>query len=102
MTEFICMIVAGLFLIWLGINNFHGNISTIHWYQRTRVSEANRLPYGKCMGISSGFIGCSSIVTGVLQLLSMREENFYVLLIGVIIGLLIMVYAQLKYNKGIL
>ena len=102
MYEFICMILAGLFLIVLGIINFHGNIATIHWYQRTKVSEANRIPYGKCMGISTGLIGVTSIITGILQLLSEQEENFYVLLAGVILGLIIMVYAQFKYNHGII
>lgn len=34
-------ILARLFLILLGILNFHGNFSSIHWYQRTRVSEEN-------------------------------------------------------------
>lgn len=38
----------------------------------------------------------------VLQFLSEREENFYALLIGVIIGLIFMTYAHFKYNHGIL
>lgn len=54
------------------------------------------------MGIGTGVIGITSIVTGILQLLSEHEENFCVLLIGLIIGGILMAYAQFKYNHGIL
>lgn len=61
--ESVCLILAEAFLIMLGIFNFRGNISSIHWYQRTRVSEENQTLYGECMEIGIGVIGITSIFT---------------------------------------
>ncbi len=37
MTEKIMMIVLGVILMPLAIMNIRGNISSIHWYNRTRI-----------------------------------------------------------------
>ena len=101
MAEFIFMIVLGAILLLLGIFNFQGNIASIHWYNRRKVSKENQKPYCRWMGIGTGIIGISLIVAGILRLTCEREEYSYIIMAGAAIGLGSMLYAQFKYNRGL-
>lgn len=85
----------------LGIFNLRGNIGSIHWYNRRKVSKEDQLPYCRCMGLGSLIIGLSLIVAGIIQAIFTAEVGAVIILIGIIIGLALMLYAQFKYNKGI-
>lgn len=105
MTEYITMLILGILLIPLGIMNIKGNIQSIHWYNRTRITEETRPKYGRLMGIGTVIIGGGLILSAVLNLLV--KMNIAVLIGGaitltaVIVGIAFMLYAQIKYNKGI-
>ncbi len=99
--EYIAMIGLGLCFIALGIYNIKGNISSIHWYNRTRVTMDNAKKYAKLIGIGTVVIGSSMIVTEVLKLIFDIEEITYLLILGVVVGLIFILYAQIKYNKGL-
>ena len=101
MFEYLAMILLGLLLVGLGICNLRGNLATIHWYHRRNVSEEERGAYGRWMGASTVIIGVSLGLTGCLQMISEREVWFYLLLLGIIVGLGGILYAQVRYNKGI-
>ena len=47
MGELIIPLLIGGIVIFLGIENMKGNISTLHSYHRKRVREEDRIPYGK-------------------------------------------------------
>ena len=53
MFEGIALPLLGGFLIALGILNIRGNLSSIHWYQRQRITQETARPYGKWMGSGS-------------------------------------------------
>ncbi len=99
--KYATFILFGIFLIALGIANYKGNISTIHWYNRRKVSEADVPKYGRCMGLGTLIIGGSFILTAILELILQNELVEIVALIGCTIGVVIMLYGQFKYNKGI-
>lgn len=105
MGDKIFMLIFGILLIPLGIMNIKGNISSIHWYNRTRITEETRPKYGKLMGIGTLVIAGGLIFSAVLNMLF--KMNIVVLISGaitlitVIVGILFMLYAQIKYNKGI-
>ncbi|MCH5353932.1 MAG: hypothetical protein J1E06_10785 [Acutalibacter sp.] len=101
MEKFIIMILLGAVIVILGISNIRGNISSIHWYNRRKVSENDIPKYGKCMGIGSVIVGFSLVIPAVLELAFQSDLFDYIVLIGCIIGVVIMVYGQIKYNKGI-
>ena len=100
--EYIFMLLAGSVLIVLAIQNFKGNISTIHSYNRRRVSKADAPKYGITMGLGTFIMGASTAATAILQMIFNQEAIFYLLATGAAIGLAIMIYAQFKYNKGII
>lgn len=95
------LLFLGIIFIILGSINIKGNITTIHWYNRRKVSEADAPKYGKAMGLGTIIIGISMIFTAILQMIFDLESIFNLMLIGLIIGVAIMLYAQFKYNKGI-
>ena len=99
--EYLPLIVLGVIFIFLGIMNYKGNISSIHWYNRRNVSKKDVKNYGKLMGIGTIILGVGMIVTAIFQLFFDLDESNYILIFSLISGIITMIYAQFKYNKGI-
>lgn len=99
--EYIILLVLGICIIILGIVNIKGNISSIHWYNRRKITQETSKQYGKTMGIGSVIIGLSMSITAILQMIFKIEALWYITVAGIIIGLIFMLYGQIKYNKGI-
>ncbi len=100
--------LVGVVFIVLGISNMRGNISSLHSYHRSRVSEEDRIPFGKQVGLGIIIVGIGIIVFSVLSSVTLYTENDIfilvgtaVLIIGIILGLVISFRAMIKYNKGI-
>ena len=108
MTGNIVAFLVGVVCIVLGISNMRGNISSLHSYHRHRVSEEDRIPFGKQVGLGTIIVGIGIIVFSVLSSVTLYTENDIfilvgtaVLIIGIILGLVISFRAMIKYNKGI-
>ena len=108
MVSSIVTFLVGVVCIALGISNMRGNISTLHSYHRSRVSEEDRIPFGKQVGLGTIIVGIGIIVFSVLSSVTLYTENDIfilvgtaVLIIGIIIGLVISFRAMIKYNKGV-
>ena len=100
--------LVGVVCIVLGISNMRGNISSLHSYHRSRVSEEDRMPFGKQVGLGIIIVGIGIIVFSVLSSVTLYTENDIfilvgtaVLILGIILGLVISFRAMIKYNKGI-
>ena len=108
MVEYIVNLLVGVIFIVLGISNMKGNISSLHSYHRNRVSEEDRIPFGKQVGLGTIIIGISIIIFSVMSAVTLYTENNIftlvgtaVLIVGIIVGLIISFKAMIKYNKGI-
>ena len=108
MAAFITTAGLGLLVSILGIINITGNISSLHWYHRQRVTEENRKPFGKLVGLGTLIIGLAMIVFGVLFLIFEQTQLGALVIIGVaeliagiIAGMIVSFYAMKKYNGGI-
>ena len=108
MMEFIFTFIVGVVLVVLGILNMRGNISSLHSYHRNRVSEEDRIPFGKQVGLGNIIIGVGIIVFSILSAITLYTENEVyiavgtaVLIAGIIAGLVLSFKAMIKYNKGI-
>ena len=100
--------LVGVICIVLGISNMKGNISSLHSYHRNRVSEEDRIPFGKQVGLGTIIIGISIIIFSVMSAVTLYTENNIftlvgtaVLIVGIIVGLIISFKAMIKYNNGI-
>ena len=108
MTGNIVAFLVGIVCIVLGISNMRGNISTLHSYHRYRVSEEDRIPFGKQVGLGTMIIGIGIIIFSILSTVTLYAENnifilvgTVVLIVGIIVGLIMSFKAMIKYNKGI-
>lgn len=100
--------LVGVIFIVLGISNMQGNISSLHSYHRHRVSEEDRLPFGKRVGLGIVIVGVGVIIFSILSALTVYTEKdlfaligVAVLIVSIIVGLIISFKAMIKYNKGI-
>lgn len=108
MPAFITVSGLGILISILGIINMTGNISSLHWYHRHRVTKENRKPFGKLVGLGTLMIGIAMIVFGILFLIFERTQLNVLVIIGVvelivsiIAGMIVSFYAMKKYNGGI-
>ena len=104
----ITVIVLGVVICVLGAINMTGNISSLHWYHRQRVTKENVKPFGKLVGLGTLIIGIAMIIFGILFLIFDKTQlNVFVtigiiqLFAGIVIGTIISFYAMIKYNGGI-
>ena len=91
----------GAIIVALGIFNLRGNIGSIHWYNRRKVTKENQLPYCRCVGLGTLIVGLSMILSGIVQAFAGMEVGGIIIVVGFMVGLSLIVYAQFKYNKGI-
>lgn len=108
MATFLTSAILGAFISLIGIINMMGNISTIHRYHRSRVTEECRRPFGKLVGLGTLIIGIACIMFGVLfriyeitQAIAFNILGVILLLSGLAVGLAVSFYAMKKYNGGV-
>ena len=108
MDNFFVPGILGVILIVLGIMNMKGNISSLHWYHRQRVSEENIKPFGKLVGLGTLIIGIALVISGILFWSSeVTATELWLIIgcvitvVGIVVGLVLSFYAMIKYNKGI-
>ena len=101
LRESIEQLAIGTLLTVLGIFNMKGNIASIHWYNRRKVTKENQKPYCMCTGLGTLIIGVSLIAAGIIQVFAGVEVGSIFIAVGVVIGLVLMLYAQFKYNRGL-
>lgn len=104
----IVIFIVGIICIVLGVSNMKGNLSSLHSYHKNRVSEEDRIPFGKQVGLGTVIVGAGIIVFSILSAITIYAENNVFTLLGtallivaIIVGLLISFRAMIKYNKGI-
>ena len=99
---------VGILTSVLGIVNMMGNISTLHSYHRQRVRPEDVKPFGRLVGLGTLIIGISIVLYGVLLFIFDKTLNDAVvfigtgiLIVGIVVGTILSIYAMIKYNKGV-
>ena len=108
MTALITVSGLGILISILGLINMTGNISSLHWYHRHRVTAESQKPFGKLVGLGTLIIGLSMIVFGILFFLFEQTQIKALVIIGVVelvastvAGVIVSFYAMIKYNGGL-
>ena len=108
MVAFLIPTAVGAILVMLGINNIKGDITSIHWYHRQRVTEENKAVFGKLMGTGTVFCGMGCVSFGLLSLLTelttkpiFMTVGSYLTIASLAVGIGIFIYTTVKYNKGV-
>ena len=101
LRESLVQLGLGIICVMLGIFNMCGNIGTIHWYNRRKVTKENQKTYCMFVGLGTLIVGVAIIAGAVVQALGHIAASGLVIGVGVLIGLVFILYAQFKYNKGL-
>lgn len=108
MVSLIATLPVGILIMVFGIVNMTGNISSLHSYHRHRVTEEDRKPFGKRVGLGTLICGVSVLIYGVIAFLGETLDmeilvlvGAVLLLVGIAVGAAISLLAIKKYNKGI-
>ena len=109
MKEAIVTLILGIVCVCLGISHRKGNLSALHSYHRSHVSEEDKPAFGKKVGLGTIVCGGAFIVRGGCAALALLTEQqvfttvgTVILIAGLVVGLGIALYAMMKYNKGII
>ncbi|MBQ8818477.1 MAG: hypothetical protein IJZ83_07860 [Clostridia bacterium] len=108
MLAYVVLAFIGILISILGIVNMTGNISSLHWYHRQRVTEENRKPFGRLVGSGTLIIGISMLIAAVIIAIGELAAipvlvgiGTGVVVVGAVAGIAVSFYAMIKYNKGI-
>lgn len=108
MLEIMILLILGIVLIAIGVSNTKGNLSLLHSYHYKRVKKDDIIPFGKTVGLGTIIIGSSIVINAMLYIIiyftniQMFELiGNIIMIISCVIGIAIIFYAMLKYNKGI-
>ena len=104
MQDFIITLLLGILICVMGAINMTGNISTLHKYHRQRVTEENRKPFGKLVGLGTLVIGVGLIIFSVFNFINvgiLTTLGMTILIVSIVVGMGLNFYAMFKYNKGI-
>lgn len=99
--ESISVLVVGIGIIIVGIINICGDIRTVHWYHRRRVTEEDAPRYGRVIGAGTLVIGAGLILGAALEPRLGELGMLLPLVIGIAVGLGLILYGQIRYNRGI-
>lgn len=94
------LLILGIFISTLGIVNIKGNISTIHSYNRRKVTEEDVPKYGRAVGTGTLVIGVSLVLSYLITFWNEAAID-YIVLPAMIVGLAFILYGQIKYNHDI-
>ena len=104
----IVSIIIGVACVVIGILNTNGNVSMLHSYHINNIKEEDKKPFGKLVGTGMIIVGVTIMIYGALMIpAEIAEDKTYgdianiVVIVGLMVGLVITLYAIKKYNKKI-
>ncbi|WP_097002836.1 DUF3784 domain-containing protein [Lacrimispora amygdalina] len=102
MFELIILVLIGLFFSFVGWRIWKKEqITLIHDYHHTKVIEKDKKPYTEKMGKACIVMGGGMILTGTVDYITNTFYGWIFFGVCFISGLIIMIFAQLKYNGGL-
>ncbi|ABX41896.1 DUF3784 domain-containing protein [Lachnoclostridium phytofermentans] len=102
MFELVFLVLIGLIFSFLGWRIWKKEqITLIHDYHYTKVIEKDKKPYTEKMGKACIVMGIGMILTGAIDFITTTFYGWIFFGVCFIIGLIIMIFAQLKYNGGL-
>ena len=108
MWDHIVPMLMGIVVIVIGIVNMTGNVRSLHKYHRSRVAPEDIKPFGRLIGIGTILNGAGITLFGLFGFIGMMASSSLLslvgtvlLIVGVVLGLIVLLFAMFKYNKGI-
>lgn len=100
----VLMFIIAVLFFGLAVAIYRGNTNLIHSYHQTHVKERDQKDYGKSFSKGLFVLSISLIFSGIIALFGTTTPvvmiSISVLLIGMMIGFIILVKVQKKFNGG--
>ncbi|TCT17193.1 uncharacterized protein DUF3784 [Natranaerovirga pectinivora] len=97
------MAILGMIFIFIGWRIWKKEqISLIHSYHYTRVSENDKKPYAEKMGKAFILMGIGMILTEIVNFVTKTTYGWVIFVISFVWGTVMFFKAQKKYNNGVL
>lgn len=74
-------------------------ISILHSYHYDKVSEEDKKAFCAISGIGILLIGIGLLITGIIIGITDSALSFIAFAIGFVVGLVMLIYAGIKYNR---
>ena len=108
MIDYILPMILGVLVAVIGVLNIMGNIKLIKMRHRHRVRPEDVRAFGRLMGIGTLLNGAGLVLFGIFGLIgficgaaALDIAGKALLIAGIAAGLPMMIFAMIKYNKGI-
>lgn len=108
MQNSIAIFVLGLICVLIGFLNVKGYITALGSNHVKHLSDGDKSAYGKTVGLGTIICGGVLVVYSALSALSkftgfgfFTSIGKWIVVAGIIIGLLMAIYATLKYKEGL-
>ena len=102
LLELLIFLALGILFLILGWHIWKKEeITLIHSYHYSKVSEENKKDYTEQMGKSILLMGIGMILTGIIDCITETSYGWLFFTILLIFGTIKMIKAQKKYNNGI-
>lgn len=96
------MVILGLIFIFIGWRIWKKEqITLIHSYHYTKVSENDKKPYTEKMGKACILMGLGIILTEIFNFATRTTYGWVVFVISFVWGMIIIIKVQKKYNNGL-
>ncbi|PKM95614.1 MAG: DUF3784 domain-containing protein [Firmicutes bacterium HGW-Firmicutes-1] len=102
MFELVLMIFLGALFDYIGWQIWKKeHITLIHSYHYTKVKDKDKKPYTKAMGKAVITMGTGMILTGLIDFITGTSYGWIFFGIFFLLGFIMMLIAQKKYNGGL-
>ena len=100
--ELIAMLFVGAVLIALGGYHMKGNLPSNRREENADETKENIRRHGFTVGLGTAIIGASVLIAGVLQIVFLAQWPLVIALVGVLVGMGLALYGQIRLIKGFL
>ena len=108
MAGFMVTFLVGIICVILGKEMRKGNLFSLHAYHTHRVSQEDRIPFGKAVGLGTILIGAAMMAFSLLGAAAVfaQGDAFWwagaaLLITGLAAGLILIFRSLFRYNNGI-
>lgn len=103
MAETLVTLIVGVFILILAfLVGVKKKVKIIRKYQYKRVTEENMPVFCSLFGLGMGILAIGMIVFGILFSVATETAAVITWIIFMIIGLIVLLYAEIRYNHGII
>ena len=99
--DFIPMLALGLCVLVVGVLTVMKNPTTLHWFPCKNVAEKEMDAFARTEGAGAVIAGAGMAATAVIQMIHYALEVWYVALIAMTVGAVVIFYGQSRYNGSI-